>query len=502
MRPGRGLAGCTSSRAVLCISICLALGGCGSGSSSTVSGDLGRLQAVRGAQPAIVDAQGRQVILRGVNFNHLGDYFSAAPSLPTVGELTDEDWDDAAALGMNVIRLVTNWSAWEPERNQIDLGYLARVRAAVDEANARGMYVVIDMHQDAWSKFVFTPADEICPEGTRHQVGWDGAPLWATFTDGAPTCTPDRRENSPAVIRAWDSFYENRDGIADELAELWGFIAEAFAGDDGVAGYDLLNEPGNGSNVIASSRGLGAFYGKAIDEIRRGEARVGDVRRIIFFEPGVTVTPLAFGFSDDPQLVFAPHNYFASIIPGDLDTLNLGFGVFDLASDAFESALWFGEYGSFSSSAERNDAWYTRVAELEDARGGLAGGTWWQWEQECGDPHDTERVYPLTPEVLAEREQRCGSPRFRVSACVDRAYARAAPGRLTSLSAPGCGGVLQAIGASDTGGVAELWIPSTASREPRVSGQGVGRARARAVRGGYIVQVDVDAGAYRIEVDP
>ncbi|MDP8221795.1 MAG: cellulase family glycosylhydrolase [Candidatus Lernaella stagnicola] len=107
------------------------------------------LQARMGDQAGIFDELGRQVLLRGVNFNHLGDYFETDPSLPTVSELSAEDWDDAAALGHNVVRLVTTWSAWEPDRDQIDMAYLDRVRAAVEEAKARDMYVVIDMHQDA-----------------------------------------------------------------------------------------------------------------------------------------------------------------------------------------------------------------------------------------------------------------------------------------------------------------------------------------------------------------
>ena len=31
-----------------------------------------------------------------------------------------DDWDDAAALGTNVIRLVTTWSAWEPQRDRFE----------------------------------------------------------------------------------------------------------------------------------------------------------------------------------------------------------------------------------------------------------------------------------------------------------------------------------------------------------------------------------------------
>ncbi|MCZ7584451.1 MAG: cellulase family glycosylhydrolase [Deltaproteobacteria bacterium] len=121
------------------------------------------LHAETGPAPGIFDSKGRQVILRGPNFNHLGDYFETDPSLPTVAKLGPDDWDDAAALGTNVVRLVTSWSFWEPERGAFNEDYLQRVRDAVADAAARDIYVVIDIHQDAWSKFVFTPADDECP---------------------------------------------------------------------------------------------------------------------------------------------------------------------------------------------------------------------------------------------------------------------------------------------------------------------------------------------------
>ena len=97
-------------------------------------GALSRLTARDRPRRGLYDEYGRDVLLRGINFNHLGDYFQTDPSLPTVAELGPDDWDDAAALGANVVRLVTSWSAWEPERDRIDEEYLARVRDALAEA--------------------------------------------------------------------------------------------------------------------------------------------------------------------------------------------------------------------------------------------------------------------------------------------------------------------------------------------------------------------------------
>ena len=54
----------------------------------------------------------------------------------------------------------------------------------------------------------------------------------------------------------------------DELAALWGQITEGVADLDGVAGFDLLNEPGNGDDVRLTRAGLSEFYRSAIEEIR------------------------------------------------------------------------------------------------------------------------------------------------------------------------------------------------------------------------------------------
>jgi len=452
------------------------------------------LKAEQGAQAGIYDACGRQVLLRGVNFNHLGDYFQGAPSLPTTAVLSEEDWQDAAALGMNVIRLVTSWSAWEPERDRIDAAYLARVRDTVNQANVHGLYVVIDMHQDAWSKFVFTPPEETCAEGTRPQNGGDGAPLWATFTDGEPTCTPGRREESPAVIRAWDSIYQNREGIRDELAELWGAIAAAFADHPGIAGYDLLNEPGNGSGLLATGIGLSGFYRDAIAAIRQSEAEAGSQGHIIFFEPSVFGVPPETDLGGD-GLVFAAHNYFESILGGPEGLLDFSFWVYDLLGKLYGTTLWIGEYGSFSSP-ENNEAWMARFGALEDAYL-WSGNTWWQWEQECGDPHNMQ--YPPTPEWIERQQERCGDARMAPTKCSARAYPRAAPGRLTSLESTTCDGNLRVTGSSQQQGTADLWIPSQSENEPAVTGVGINIIEAVKVTGGWRIAVKVD-GDYVIEV--
>lgn len=456
------------------------------------------LTATRGTDAALYDSAGRQVTLRGANFNQLGDYFQTDPRLPTVATLDDADWADAQAYGFSVIRLVTTWSAWEPERDHFDEAYAQRVADAVAAANAHGMYVLVDLHQDAWSKFVYAPADHVCPAGWSRTRGWDGAPEWATYTDGAETCSPDgTRESTPAVKRAWDNFYANRDGIRDEFAQLWGFIAGRFAGNPGVAGFDLLNEPGAGSSWSDSALRLGGAYSSAIDAIREAEAEAapGAPTHPVFFEPVFGGFPLIpFDFSNDPNLVFAPHTY-AESFDDRAGFLDFSLNGYATAAQGYRTPVFIGEYGAYRSS-DFNTTWTSRVHRLAD---GLryAGDTWWQWEQRCGDPHNT--FYPMPEDEVLRRIPSCADSRS-IQACPTRPSPRAVPGRLTSLDAHPCGsGPITVRGTTATSSTADLWFPSTSDTPPNVTGSGIKSSVTERVPGGWRAFVRV-SGDYRISL--
>ncbi len=197
-------------------------------SSSGIS--LRALHAIRGTKPStdprIVDDHGAEVQLRGVNVNSLGDYFQANPSYPTTVPVTDADWAAMQAGGFDVVRLLISWSTLEPTKGHISQGYLATIHDAVAAAARHGIYSVIDMHQDAWGKYVASPPGTACPSSAKPGIGWDGAPDWATITDGADTCAAAGvRELAPAVMHAWDHFYADTDGIQTELVKSWAAVA-------------------------------------------------------------------------------------------------------------------------------------------------------------------------------------------------------------------------------------------------------------------------------------
>jgi endoglycosylceramidase len=442
------------------------------------------LHAVDGAAPAIVDAEGRQVTLRGVNVNSLGDYFQADPALATVVPVTGADWDRMAAHGFDVVRLLVSWSRLEPEPGRIDHAYLREISRAVHAAAARGIYSVIDMHQDAWGKYIASAPDAVCTDGKHPAIGWDGAPAWATITDGADPCQAGSRELSEAVLTAWDSFYADRDGIMTHLVHVWKVLARRFADEPAVAGFDVLNEPNHGHRADFADR-LGQYYGRAIAAIRAGEREHAGLSHIVFFETTVYGSPVSPGFSTDTNLVFAPHNYAESI--GNLPIEGV-FDYFHALALGYGTPMWIGEYGWFARYAAKEDALLT------------AGDAWWQWRQACGDPHSVG-TFGGTPDAVLVHFQRNGCPGDHDLgvvpewSCTWRAYPRAVPGRLTSRVST-CDGALDFTGTTAHSGTADVWYPG--DRAPSVSGA-AGHVRRHRIGGGWDVTFRV-RGSYQVHV--
>ncbi len=453
-----------------------------------------------------MDSEGRQVLLRGVDLNALGDYFQANPAESPVVPFSPVELDRMAAQGFDVIRLTLSWSRLEPTRGHIDAGEIERIRQVVDDAGARGIYVVLDMHQDAWGKYIATPAGVTCPPGTEAAIGWDGAPRWATLTDGQSTCrTPGVRELSPAVIRAFDNFYADRDGIQDEFVRVWKALATTFATDRTVAGYDLFNEPHFGSDPAHTNIVLASLYGRLVDTIRAAERSVpGGFSHIVFFEPnilwsglGQTAVPSP-SFTTDPDIVFSPHLYGGTLAP----TISVGAG-YQAAMQAaatYGTTMWSGEWGGFTNPSGLM-ATIASFAKLQDQT--FTGGAWWQWSQACGDPHTINDAHGRPPTgVLAFNRYTCpGShlvgPVPQWSEILSRSYPLAAPGRLASLESDPSTGALHLTGSGR--GVLALWVPARIGTCCRVTGQGLGRAAVTRVPGGWHVAVPT-RGDYRVDL--
>ena len=119
----------------------------------------------------LVDEDGRHVIARGINARIEGifdvSFSDGRERLEPIPTFTYEDAEAMAAIGFNVLRLPVNWSGIEPEEGQFDETYLARVDEVIEHCRNAGIYVLVDFHQDAYSK----------------EIGEDGAPYWAILPE-------------------------------------------------------------------------------------------------------------------------------------------------------------------------------------------------------------------------------------------------------------------------------------------------------------------------------
>jgi len=182
---------------------------------------------------SFIDPMGREMIFSGVNLINKSpdtDYFCA---------LAQKDFENLRKAGFNVVRLGIIWDGLEPEPGVFDERIFDCLDERIQWARENGLYVLLDMHQDLYS--------------VEYS---DGAPKWATITDGQPHYKghiwSDSYLISPAVQTAFDNFWKNTPasdgvGIQDHYANLWKYIAERYANDTIIIGYDLMNEPFPGS---------------------------------------------------------------------------------------------------------------------------------------------------------------------------------------------------------------------------------------------------------------
>jgi Cellulase (glycosyl hydrolase family 5) len=479
----------------------------------------------RDADHAILSNRyGSQVMLRGVNVNQLGEYYQADPRLAGSQPLTRQDFVDMAALGINSVRLTLSWSKLEPQRGQYSTQYLEQIKQAVSWAAESHVYVVLDIHQDAWSATVVAPKGITCRSGTEPMKGWDGAPAWATLSDDAPACQFTGRDLAPNVSRAFQSFYFDRDGVQTELVNAWAVIAGNFADNANVIGYDLLNEPNFAETPpVTSTLLLANYYARTIAAIRKAESGAAHgYAHPVVIEPsifwsgfGVDNLPPA-GFSGDSQLVYSPHLYNESITSDqdlgiNLVSIERGFRLAQHAAAQLHTALWIGEWGFFGDAQQQAGLW-DRQANAEDRT--QTGSALWIWRQGCGDPH----VYPGT---IAGNAVRASCPDNQplemvphVRAILQRPYVRSAPGRILQVARNAAGfaffGETDAASASPALPSCDLeaWVPGTTLPRLNVI-EGVTNPRWQRVEpgsamvgesGGWILRGCVSEKRYHVEI--
>jgi hypothetical protein len=313
---------------------------------------------------------------------------------------------------------------------------------------------------------------------------------------------------TPAVGRAWKSFWTNRDGIQDELVATWAWLAHAFASNSTIAGYDLINEPDMRSVATGERHVLASYYQRLIPAIRRAESqRQGGFHHLAFFEPGgfwprprhhTSHHLPAFGFTRDANVVFAPHLYAGSISTALMGRYRkiIRREAEDArdAARAFRTTVWAGEWGWYGNPLKKRGR-IAAFARQQDAR--LWGGAWYLWKQACGSPSAFSDGADSTPSSVVGtlNRFRCpGGKRLRDPSStlqiLARPYPRLAPGHLHRLRSRWGTDAIRVRGHDLTSHGSPrflLWFPRKGKGRPRVGGVHLSRIRIAPAHGGWFV---------------
>ncbi len=474
----------------------------------------------------IVDEHGREVLLRGVNINAFVEYWAYSPALFTTYPLLPSDADQLASFGWNAVRLLLSWSRVEPEPGVYDEAYLDEIEAAVLLLQSRGLYSIVDLHQDAWGPSLAARPEEVCNANETPAFGWDGAPAWATFDGGKRRCMPKNnsagREFSPAVRAAFQAFWDDVEGpgapgeapalrgIRTRYAAMLGHVAARLSRHAAVAGYDVMNEPNAYSPIAGQIEALGALYGQAVTAIRAAEDTAAAPHRIFFFEPSIawgSLPSVPPPFTEDSQIAYAPHLY-----QGGLDATPLDATPFERArSEANEffggAPILSGEWGGGPErAANPADDYFLLHQHLQDEY--RISATLWTWREACGDPHKAGDVRAgHVPYVWGLFEVDCAlneitGLRTPLASQLARPALRAATGRITSLVVDSGARTLEATGESAADGSFLVFLPGPVGRGPQVWGPGVRVSTWQLAPGGTYVLGLLRAGPWRLTIAP
>jgi endoglycosylceramidase len=254
----------------------------------------------------IRDAQNGVLVLRGLNV--AGD--SKVPNFMPVDDAKQlasfPDW------GVNVARLLFTWEAYEPAPGKYDDKYLSYYVGVLDALHALNVRVIVDFHQDAYSRFTLDGCGE-------------GFPEWAVV----PSVTKDTPANDSScqqwgikmavqnvtggnAVQAFNALYANqapadgKQGVRDSFLAMIGSVAARVGSHPAIIGYDIVNEP-IGDEVTQ----LAALYTDGAKALRAHDADA-----LMF------ISPQAFTSSgSDSKLpkmafdnyVYSPHYYDQNI---------------------------------------------------------------------------------------------------------------------------------------------------------------------------------------------
>lgn len=379
------------------------------------------------------DTQNRSVILRGINAGarskippyHPFDYDAASYDTALAQYM-----DRAASWGIDVLRVPFTWQAVEPTQGKDDEAFLAELDAFIDAAWARRIWTVLDFHQDVY-------AENFCG---------DGFPSW-TLPDPKPAPHHDCPQwvlayGDKDVRAAYDRVWAKGSTIAEALTSMWERLGARYKDRPGVAGFDLMNEPGAGSaDPVAFEAGtLSDFYAAMTPRVRAVAPQT-----LLFLDPtgfAATIAHTPLVRPNVEGIVFAPHQYPLSgnAIEGDMQR-------WAAIGATWNAPTFIGEFGARRESTGARDYVEANFAAFDEV--GISGA---QWEYSASQVEWNEETYSVVDGNGVE---------YDVALAMVRPFARAIAGSaVTQVFDPEARSFTLTFTPSD--GVSEIAFPSRA----------------------------------------
>ena len=225
-----------------------------------------------------IDEYGRVMLFHGAN------YVNKEPPWYPVQLTNQTNLDNLKLWGFNSVRLGVMWTGLRPDIKTVNTTYLNIILKIIDDLSQRGIYVIIDLHQDMMStKF----------------AAYDGVPRW--LIDLMPNSTfnypwPFKKYYlgfeaylTDACGYAFQNLYSNTNNFQDYFSEYWTIVSKNMVNLTSVLGYEFINEPWAGDIFskpellipgIAGRHNLLPFYDNIYKTIRQY-----DNETLVFYEP-------------------------------------------------------------------------------------------------------------------------------------------------------------------------------------------------------------------------
>ena len=327
---------------------------------------------VNGKKLCLDGGKGKEIVLRGVN---AGGYLVTESWMCAVntthknitqafmdrfGEQTtlnlwayyrenfwaDKDFERIANTGMNVIRLPFTYMTVDPDYHNVpringEKYNFTILDYFIDDANYYGLYVILDMHG---------------AYGSQNGQDHSGETM-----------------SSASEV----DFYSNEQNKAKTTA-LWKAIAERYKNHPGVAGYDLLNEPGEKAGDIKE------YHWNYFDELYKTIRSTGD-KHVIFIESCWTEKnlpyPETYGWTDNVSYSF---HHYTKESSGTTDSVQAHYDSWRLrlagiGSANFNLPILIGEFTCYGIEKQ----WQDTLDLIE----GQYGYSWTSWTYKVNSPN-------------------------------------------------------------------------------------------------------------------